>query len=147
MARRKSSSFGVTDDLFPANNINNQNSAGAQETHDVHEMQKEYKELDVYERREVQDGHEVSEIQEVQRVHEEQDAHNANIETKKVLGSTQGRKGEKLKRINLAFTDENYEYVRLESRRRGKNITEFVNGILEEYKMSDKGRISDSEIR
>lgn len=147
MAKNKSSSFGVTDGLFPANRINNQN---LKITQDVHEAQKEQEELGVHERCEVQHEQKVCETQEAQiahEPHEPHDIHDANVETKKTLGSTQGRKGEKLKRINLAFSDENYAYVRLESRRRGKNITEFVNAILEEYRMSDKGRIRDSEIR
>lgn len=144
MAKNKSSAFGVADGLFSANRINNQN---LKITQDVHEAQKEQEELGVHERCEVQHEQEVRETQEVQIAHEPHDIHDANVETKKTLGSTQGRKGEKLKRINLAFSDENYAYVRLESRRRGKNITEFVNAILEEYKMSDKGRIRDSEIQ
>ena len=133
MARNKSSLFGAADGLFSGDNVLQQESSEhAHEAHGAHDVQTE------------------QETQEVNATHEEQDIHEVqvgNVGIKRALGSTQGRKGEKLKRINLAFDDVNYEYVRIESRRRGKNITEFVNAIIEDYRTSEKGRISDSEIR
>lgn len=136
MARNKSSQFGAADGLFSVDSINNpESSLNVQDVHDTH------KEPETHEEQEIHDVQEVQAVQEVPRVL------GAGIEKKKTLGSTQGRKGERLKRINLAFDDENHEYVRLESRRRGISITEFVNLIIEEYRMSDKGRISDDEIR
>lgn len=48
-------------------------------------------------------------------------------------GATRGRKGAQLKRINLAFLDQNYEYAEIMSRVQGKSITEFVNAIIEEH--------------
>ena len=133
MARNKSSLFGAADGLFSGDNVLQQESSGhAHEAHGTHDAQTE------------------QEAQKVNATHEEQDVHEVqvgNVGIKRALGSTQGRKGEKLKRINLAFDDVNYEYVRIESRRRGKNITEFVNAIIEDYRTSEKGRISDSEIR
>ena len=133
MARNKSSLFGAADGLFSGDNVLQQESPEhAHEAHGAHDVQTE------------------QEAQKVNATHEEQDVHEVqvgNVGIKRALGSTQGRKGEKLKRINLAFDDVNYEYVRIESRRRGKNITEFVNAIIEDYRTSEKGRISDSEIR
>lgn len=133
MARNKSSLFGAADGLFSGDNVLQQESSEhAHEAYGAHDVQTE------------------QEAQEVNATHEEQDIHEVqvgNVGIKRALGSTQGRKGEKLKRINLAFDDVNYEYVRIESRRRGKNITEFVNAIIEDYRTSEKGRISDSEIR
>lgn len=41
-----------------------------------------------------------------------------------------GRKGVKMKRINLAFTPSNYEFIKIMARVRGQNLTEFVNDIL-----------------
>lgn len=66
----------------------------------------------------------VQETQEVQEVHE----------VKKDIGTTQGKKGFKLKRINMAFSDINHDYVTKESRRRGMSATAFVNQILDEYR-------------
>lgn len=57
------------------------------------------------------------------------------------IGDTQGRKGVKLKRINMAFSDDNYEYIRFESRRRGLSITQFVNQIIDEYKAKEENHI------
>lgn len=49
-------------------------------------------------------------------------------------GSTTGRKGLKLPRINLAFTPSNYEYIKTMARVRGESLTEFVNAVIEESK-------------
>lgn len=54
------------------------------------------------------------------------------------IGSTQGRKGHKLKRINMAYSDSNYEYITMESRRRGISATEFVNKIIEAYRRNEQ---------
>lgn len=45
-------------------------------------------------------------------------------------GKTQGRPGLKLERINLAFTPDNYEYVKTMASVRGESMTEFVNHII-----------------
>jgi hypothetical protein len=57
------------------------------------------------------------------------------------LGCTQGRKGQKAKRINMAFADEIHAYITYESRRRGMNATQFVNMVLEKYMNSPEGRV------
>lgn len=45
----------------------------------------------------------------------------------------QGKKGTTLKRINMAFTDENYEFIRVMSSATGQTMTAFVNQVLEAY--------------
>lgn len=55
--------------------------------------------------------------QDVQEVHEE-------------LPQTQGRKGIKAKRINMAFSDENHEWIKKEARRQGLTATQLVNDII-----------------
>lgn len=57
------------------------------------------------------------------------------------LYSTQGRKGHKLKRINMAFSDPVYAYIKYESRRRGLSATHLVNSIISEYMNSPQGHI------
>lgn len=47
---------------------------------------------------------------------------------------TQGRKGVKLPRINLAFTPEVYDYVKTMSKAAGMTYTEFINHILQAHK-------------
>lgn len=139
MARNKTSQFGAADGLFSVGSINNSDtSRDTQEVHAAHDTYEVHEESEIQEEQETQNTHEVQMVQEV---------HGTGINTRKTIGSTQGKTGEKLKRINLAFSDKNHDYVRLESRRRGKSITQFVNEIIEEYRLSDKGRISDSEIR
>lgn len=55
--------------------------------------------------------------------------------------STQGRKGCKLQRINMAFNPDIHDYIRMESRRRGLSITQFVNAVLEDYMKGPSGYI------
>lgn len=44
---------------------------------------------------------------------------------------TQGREGCKMSRINFALTVENDNYVRLMSKARGENMTDFINHCIE----------------
>ncbi|MDE7244361.1 MAG: hypothetical protein K2O18_10370 [Oscillospiraceae bacterium] len=46
--------------------------------------------------------------------------------------STQGRKGAKLPRINMAFSPQNLEYLRIMSGIRGISITKYVNALIEQ---------------
>lgn len=159
MARNRSSKFGADDELVFVENPNKDDDFDntrenheAQEMHVVHEVSFEHDEQEIHEVQKEQELHEVLNVQKEQEKQEAQDAHEVQAaqephEAGRKLGSTQGRKGEKLKRINIAFDDENYEYVRLESRRRGHSITKFINDILEQYRLSDEGRISDAEIQ
>ena len=66
-------------------------------------------------------------------------AQNTPKETR--LGTTQGKKGEKLKRINMGFSDSVHDYIRTECKYRGMNITEFVNMIIEQYMNSEDGYV------
>ena len=53
---------------------------------------------------------------------------------KRDLGTTKGKKGQKLSRINMAFSDENYNFVREESERLNMTMTEFVNELIKIYR-------------
>ena len=46
---------------------------------------------------------------------------------------TQGRKGCKAIRINMAFTPENHEFIRVMARASGKTMTEFANLVIAAY--------------
>lgn len=72
------------------------------------------------------------EVQDVQQVQEVQEVKIA--QTVKEIGSTQGKKGQKLKRINMAFSDANHEFIVTESRKNGISATAFVNRILDAYR-------------
>ena len=52
-------------------------------------------------------------------------------------GTTQGKKGQKLPRINLGFSTSNHDFLRSESRKRGMSISAFINYIVEEYQKSN----------
>ena len=66
-----------------------------------------------------------------QEVHVVQDVQE---EARREYGTTQGRKGQHAKRINMAFSDINHEYITKESRRRGMSATAFVNMLIDEYR-------------
>ena len=54
----------------------------------------------------------------------------ADINAARAQGKTQGRKGIKAIRINMAFTPEAHEYISIMSRARGQSITNFCNEIV-----------------
>lgn len=47
---------------------------------------------------------------------------------------TQGRKGCKAIRINMAFTPENHEFIKIMARITGHTMTEFANLVIERYR-------------
>lgn len=57
-------------------------------------------------------------------------------EVHEVMPATQGRKGNKMKRINMAFSDENHEWITKESRRRGISATQYVNDLIAAARLS-----------
>lgn len=48
----------------------------------------------------------------------------------KEIHSTQGRKGEKQQRINMAFSPENLDYMRAMAGLKGISVTRFVNELI-----------------
>lgn len=77
---------------------------------------------------------EAQEVQPAQDAPRQRAAHRPYTEAEKLAykqaGKTQGRPGIKLERINLAFTPDNYEYVKTMASVRGQSMTEFVNHII-----------------
>lgn len=47
---------------------------------------------------------------------------------------TQGRKGCKAIRINMAFTPENHEFIKIMASITGQTMTEFANLVIERYR-------------
>lgn len=47
---------------------------------------------------------------------------------------TQGRKGCKAVRINMAFTPDNHQFVKIMARISGQSMTEFTNYVIEQYR-------------
>lgn len=109
MARNKTSKFGAAEGLFE---MEKQEVSDVRKVHEVQEVQ------DIQEEKSVE---EVKKVQQVQDVHEE-------------MPATQGKKGAKAKRLNLAYSDANYEYISKESRRRGLTMTQFLNDIIATYR-------------
>lgn len=50
------------------------------------------------------------------------------------LGMSQGRKGLKLKRMTMAFSDMNYDFMRSYARQKGITATQLVNDLLSELR-------------
>lgn len=47
---------------------------------------------------------------------------------------TQGREGAKMPRINMAFTPENHQFIKIMSTIRGETQTKFVNFLITRYR-------------
>lgn len=47
---------------------------------------------------------------------------------------TQGRKGCKATRINMAFTPDNHEFIKIMAKISGQTMTEFTNLVIERYR-------------
>lgn len=117
MARGRSSSFSMSGaGLFGNPEI------ATQEVQEVHEAQ------------EVQYAQEVHEVQDVQVVHDVQEVQEVQEPQGREYGTTQGKKGQHAKRINMAFSDDNHDFITRESRRQGMSATAFVNMIIDKYK-------------
>ena len=58
----------------------------------------------------------------------------AEAEARQSSMATQGRKGCKAIRINMAFTPENHEFIRVMSKASGRTMTEFCNLVIEAYR-------------
>lgn len=79
-----------------------------------------------------QDKHEPHEDQHMQNNNETHDAH-----------AKKGRK--KLPRINMAFYGENYDYLTYISRLSGKNITEYVNSLVDKDREINQDKIDKAK--
>ena len=58
----------------------------------------------------------------------------AEKQTRQAEMRTQGKKGAGAQRINMAFTPDNIDFIRIMSRIRGQSMTEFTNYVLEQYR-------------
>lgn len=55
-------------------------------------------------------------------------------EQRRATAQTQGAKGAKMDRINMAFTPDNFQYIRIMSKIRGESMTTFCNYIIEQHR-------------
>lgn len=69
----------------------------------------------------------IGSTQEVQHTQDVQDIHRDSV-----LAQTQGRKGAKLPRINMAFSPQNLEYLRVMAGLKGQSVTKYVNALVEQ---------------
>ena len=77
---------------------------------------------------EAQEAQEKQEKRKTRRTYNEQEAQEYLTSLK-----TSGRKGLSLKRINLAFAPDTYQYVQIMARVRGESMTDFVNIALRQH--------------
>lgn len=69
----------------------------------------------------------IGSAQDAQEVHGEQ-----HVQAAQEFSGTQGRKGAKLPRINMAFPQESLDFLRVMSSIRGQSITRYVNDLIEQ---------------
>lgn len=138
MARGRSSSFSMSGaGLFGNKEIvaqEVQEVHEVQHVHDVPQVQEVHEEHEAQEIQYAQEVHEVHEVQDVQVVHDVQEVQEVQEPQDREYGTTQGKKGQHAKRINMAFSDDNHDFITRESRRQGMSATAFVNMIIDEYK-------------
>lgn len=114
--------------------------AGADKYFSAFDEQEVQTEQEVQAEQEVQTVHTTKSEQEVQEViekYEEQEVQETQ-EVHKVQG-TQGRKGQKMKRINMAFGDENLEYINVMAKIQGKTMTKWVNDLIDKERADNQG--------
>jgi hypothetical protein len=89
---------------------------------------------EIIEKQQTLDAQEIQEPQEPQKKQYKMRKTYTETEAMEALNNlqTSGRKGVKLPRINLAFTPDNYKFIKIMAQVRGQNLTEFVNDILRE---------------
>lgn len=83
----------------------------------------------------------VNEVQKVQQVHDVHEVHDKpEVQYAQTYGTTRGKKGKKLHRMNTGYTEPNWEFLVKESRRQGLRggATELINMIIDEYRMKKK---------
>lgn len=56
------------------------------------------------------------------------------LKRRKAEGRTRGAKGAKLDRINMAFTTDNFDYIRIMSGITGQTMTAFVNDVIAQHR-------------
>ena len=85
---------------------------------------------------EAHEDHEEHDTQEASVVLDAQEVHDERRTP--VSQTTQGKKGMKLPRINMAFATTNLEYLQIMSRIEGVSITEYVNRLIQADKEARK---------
>lgn len=53
---------------------------------------------------------------------------------REAIGRTQGRKGCKATRINMAFWSDNHDFIKVMARASGKTMTEYTNMVVQKYR-------------
>jgi len=85
----------------------------------------------------------VPEAQETQQGRDTQEAQ--QTPRTPIAHTTQGKKGRKLPRINMAFATTNLEYLQIISRIEGVSVTEYVNRLIEADKEARKDIVEKAE--
>ena len=97
----------------------------------THSTQDEQDTHDAQNTSSTQDVHDEHDIQDTSNTHDVHDVHDTQeVAPTPIIKGTQGRKGRKLPRINMAFTPSNLEYLQLIGRIDGVSMTEYVNQLI-----------------
>lgn len=76
------------------------------------------------------------EVQDIQKVQKSQPSTDMQ---------TQGRKGEKLPRINMAFSPANHEFINIMSRLSGLTLTQYVNRVIDRERKSNSHKLEQAK--
>lgn len=103
-------------------------------------MQKMQTAQDTLDEKVVQDNQEVHVEHEAQKKRKDRKSYNKQ-EAQEILNSgrnARGLGGVKMPRINMAFSPQNYDFIKVLSRVRGQSGTDFVNHLVDMYREQNK---------
>ena len=98
-----------------------------EESHDTYVVQNTQDIQDTKNIRDIQDTNDTQDIKDAQNT---QNIYSTPLENKEPNGKK--KRAQKLPRMNIAFSEENYEYLHLASRIYGKSATAYINYLIEE---------------
>lgn len=90
----------------------------------------------------ITDSGEIQEEQEPQKTLKAQDAQEVQPSTSL---QTQGRKGEKLPRINMAFSPANHEFISIMARLGGLSLTQYVNRLIDAEREANADKLEQAK--
>ena len=70
----------------------------------------------------------------INRQGQQEEASPAEQRARRAELATQGRKGCKAYRINMAFTPENHDFIKILSKASGRTMTQYVNELIASYR-------------
>jgi len=99
-------------------------------------LSESYIQEDIQDKQDNEVNKDTDEIHDTKSMNDTEETYAHDVIYAKKYGTTQGKKGHKLKRIQIGFSDENFDYLEDESREIGMFLYEYVNFLVSDYAQS-----------